>query len=154
MRSFEKNILLQTIDMQWREHLVHLDHLRNVIGLRGYGQRDPLNEYKTEAFSLFEKLLTDLRSNVTKYLMTIEFQFLDPEPAPNPMQFTEVHMDPMTGENERALAFAGSGEDLTGEQRAALPISALPAGWERTSRNAACPCNSGRKFKHCHGALI
>ncbi len=154
MRSFEKNILLQTIDMQWREHLVHLDHLRNVIGLRGYGQRDPLNEYKTEAFSLFEKLLTDLRSNVTKYLMTIEFQFLDPEPAPDPMQFTEVHMDPMTGENERALAFAGSGADLTGEQRAALPISALPAGWERTSRNAACPCNSGRKFKHCHGALI
>ena len=63
-------------------------------------------------------------------------------------------MDPMTGENERALAFAGSGADLTGEQRAALPISALPAGWERTSRNAACPCGSGRKFKHCHGALI
>jgi preprotein translocase subunit SecA len=154
MRSFEKNILLQTIDMQWREHLVHLDHLRNVIGLRGYGQRDPLNEYKTEAFSLFEKLLTDLRSNVTKYLMTIEFQFMDPEPEPNPLQFTEVHMDPMTGENERALAFAGSGANLTGEQRAALPISALPAGWERTSRNAACPCNSGRKFKHCHGALI
>ena len=154
MRSFEKNILLQTIDMQWREHLVHLDHLRNVIGLRGYGQRDPLNEYKTEAFSLFEKLLTDLRSNVTKYLMTIEFQFMDPEPEPNPLQFTEVHMDPMTGENERALAFAGSGANLTGEQRAALPISALPAGWERTSRNAACPCGSGRKFKHCHGALI
>jgi preprotein translocase subunit SecA len=154
MRSFEKNILLQTIDMQWREHLVHLDHLRNVIGLRGYGQRDPLNEYKTEAFSLFEKLLGDLRSNVTKYLMTIEFQFLDPEPAPDPLQFTEVHMDPMTGENERALAFAGSGADLTGEQRAAMPISALPAGWERTSRNAACPCGSGRKFKHCHGALI
>ncbi len=154
MRSFEKNILLQTIDLQWREHLVHLDHLRNVIGLRGYGQRDPLNEYKTEAFSLFEKLLGDLRSNVTRYLMTIEFQFAEPEPEPNPLQFTEVHMDPMTGENERALSLAGAGADLSGEQRAALPISALPEGWQRTSRNANCPCGSGRKFKHCHGALV
>ncbi len=154
MRSFEKQILLQTIDLQWREHLVHLDHLRNVIGLRGYGQRDPLNEYKTEAFALFEKLLGDLRTNVTRYLMTIEFQFMEPEPEPNPLQFTEVHMDPMTGENERALALAGAGANLSGEQRAALPISALPAGWERTSRNANCPCGSGRKFKHCHGALI
>ena len=63
------------VDMQWREHLTHLDHLRNVIGLRGYGQRDPLNEYKTEAFSLFEKLIGDLRQNVTRWLMTVEFQF-------------------------------------------------------------------------------
>ncbi len=154
MRSVEKNFLLQMIDMQWREHLVHLDHLRNVIGLRGYGQRDPLNEYKTEAFSLFEKLLGDLRTNVTRWLMTVEFQFAEPEPEPAPLQFTEVHMDPLTGENERALAFAGAGADLTGEQRAALPVSALPAGWERTSRNADCPCGSGRKFKHCHGALV
>ncbi len=153
-RAVEKNFLLQMIDMQWREHLVHLDHLRNVIGLRGYGQRDPLNEYKTEAFSLFEKLLGDLRTNVTRLMMTIEFQFADPEPELPPMQFTEVHMDPMTGENERALAFAGAGADLNAEQRAALPIAALPAGWERTSRNADCPCGSGRKFKHCHGALI
>jgi len=154
MRSVEKNFLLQMIDMQWREHLVHLDHLRNVIGLRGYGQRDPLNEYKTEAFSLFEKLLGDLRTNVTRWLMTVEFQFQEPEPEPNPLSFTEVHMDPLTGENERALAFAGAGADLAPEQRAALPISALPEGWERTSRNADCPCGSGRKFKHCHGSLI
>ncbi|ATQ41625.1 preprotein translocase subunit SecA [Caulobacter mirabilis] len=154
MRSVEKNFLLQMIDMQWREHLVHLDHLRNVIGLRGYGQRDPLNEYKTEAFSLFEKLLGDLRTNVTRWLMTVEFQFAEPEPEPAPLQFTEVHMDPLTGENERALAFAGAGADLTGEQRAALPVSALPAGWERTGRNADCPCGSGKKFKHCHGALV
>ena len=75
MRGLEKNFLLQMIDLQWREHLMHLDHLRNVIGLRGYGQRDPLNEYKTEAFSLFEKLLVDLRQNVTRWLMTVEFQF-------------------------------------------------------------------------------
>ncbi|MDP1736621.1 MAG: preprotein translocase subunit SecA [Caulobacter sp.] len=152
MRSIEKNFLLQMVDMQWREHLVHLDHLRNVIGLRGYGQRDPLNEYKTEAFSLFEKLLVDLRTNVTRWLMTVEFQFSDPEPEP--LQFQEVHMDPLTGENERALAFAGAGADMTGEQRAALPISALPQGWERTARNADCPCGSSRKFKHCHGRLI
>ena len=71
-RGLEKQFMLQMIDMQWREHLVHLDHLRGVIGLRGYGQRDPLNEYKTEAFSLFENLLYDLRHNVTRWLMTVE----------------------------------------------------------------------------------
>jgi preprotein translocase subunit SecA len=74
-RGIEKNFLLQSIDLQWREHLMHLDHLRNVIGLRGYGQRDPLNEYKTEAFSLFEKLLADMRQSVTRWLMTVQFQF-------------------------------------------------------------------------------
>ena len=154
MRGIEKNFLLQMIDLQWREHLMHLDHLRNVIGLRGYGQRDPLNEYKTEAFSLFEKLLTDLRTNVTRWLMTVEFQYADPEPEPLPAGLVEVHMDPNTGENERALAFSGAGADMNAEQRAALPISALPDNWERTSRNADCPCGSGRKFKHCHGSLI
>ena len=155
MRSMEKNFLLQMVDMQWREHLVHLDHLRNVIGLRGYGQRDPLNEYKTEAFSLFEKLLIDLRTNVTRWLMTVEFQFSEPDQGPEPLQFQEVHMDPLTGENERVLAFAGAGWDqMSGDQRAALPISALPEGWERTARNADCPCGSSRKFKHCHGRLI
>jgi preprotein translocase subunit SecA len=79
-RQLEKQFLLQMVDMQWREHLMHLDHLRNVIGLRSYGQRDPLNEYKTEAFSLFEKLQADLRHNVTRWLMTVEFQFQQPEP--------------------------------------------------------------------------
>jgi preprotein translocase subunit SecA len=152
-RSVEKNFLLQMIDLQWREHLMHLDHLRNVIGLRGYGQRDPLNEYKTEAFSLFEKLLGDLRSSTTRWLMTVEFQFAEPEPDPL-AGLMEVHMDPNTGENERALAMAASGANLDPQQRAALPLSALPEGWDRTSRNAACPCGSGRKFKHCHGSLV
>src|SRR6185437_16325964 len=78
MRMIEKSFLLQMIDHEWREHLMHLDHLRNVIGLRGYGQRDPLNEYKTEAFSLFEKLLVDLRQNVTRWVMTVQFQFEQP----------------------------------------------------------------------------
>jgi preprotein translocase subunit SecA len=152
MRKLEKNFLLQMIDLQWREHLMHLDHLRNVIGLRGYGQRDPLNEYKTEAFSLFEKLLSDLRMNTTRWLMTVEFRFQPEEAqAPNAGLF-EVHMDPNTGENAR---YSGDIPDaMPADQRASLPITALPDGWDRTSRNSACPCGSGKKFKHCHGSLI
>ncbi|MEH6677131.1 preprotein translocase subunit SecA [Phenylobacterium sp.] len=153
MRMLEKSFLLQTIDLQWREHLMHLDHLRNVIGLRGYGQRDPLNEYKTEAFSLFEKLLTDLRHNVTKWMMTVEIQ-VEPAPAapPPPERLVEVHLDPLTGENAATAGALPSG--MARDQREALPISSLPAGWEQTGRNAACPCGSGKKFKHCHGALV
>ncbi len=154
-RQLEKNFLLQMVDMQWREHLMHLDHLRNVIGLRGYGQRDPLNEYKTEAFTLFETLIGDLRQNVTRWLMTVEIQFTQPDPLPAPPSMFEVHVDPLTGQNERALELAGRA--LTGgsaEERAALPMSALPEGFERTGRNAPCPCGSGKKFKHCHGTLV
>ena len=151
MRNIEKSFLLQMIDLQWREHLMHLDHLRNVIGLRGYGQRDPLNEYKTEAFSLFEKLLVDLRQNVTRWLMTVEFQFAEPEPPPM-TNYQEIHVDPLTGENAARMGALPDG--LSVEQLQALPISALPEGWEQTGRNANCPCGSGKKFKHCHGALI
>ena len=157
MRGLEKNFLLQMVDMQWREHLMHLDHLRNVIGLRGYGQRDPLNEYKTEAFSLFEKLLVDLRQNVTRWVMTVEFRFEEPPPPLGPMgDLTEVHMNPFTGENELAYAGGDYGmpDGLSAEQRQALPVTALPDGWERTGRNTPCPCGSGKKFKHCHGSLI
>jgi preprotein translocase subunit SecA len=163
MKALEKQFLLQMIDMHWREHLMHLDHLRAVIGLRGYGQRDPLNEYKTEAFTLFETLLTNLRHSVTRWLMTMEIRFEQPtEAAADPMpfapslpqqrrQFEEVHLDPHTGLNERAAKLT---DDLTPEQRAALPPQALPAGWENTSRNGLCPCGSGNKFKHCHGTLV
>ena len=172
MRDIEKNFLLQMVDMQWREHLLHLDHLRQVIGLRGYGQRDPLNEYKTEAFSLFEKLLVDLRQTVTQWVMTVEFQFQQPEAFDQSFgqftpgqfgEFQEVHLDPVTGENERAGGFAGGvgggaalgseGGFLAPALAAGLSTEELPAGWERTSRNANCPCGSGKKFKHCHGAL-
>jgi preprotein translocase subunit SecA len=155
-RELEKTFLLQMIDLQWREHLQHLDHLRQVIGLRGYGQRDPLNEYKTEAFSLFEKLLVDLRQNVTRWLNTVEISFQQPEAFnPEPSNYFEVHLDPETGRNERALGDGVGGfGDLTPAQREALPVSALPGDWQRTSRNAACPCGSGKKFKHCHGALV
>jgi preprotein translocase subunit SecA len=157
MKQVEKNFLLQMVDMQWREHLMHLDHLRNVIGLRGYGQRDPLNEYKVEAFSLFEALQVDLRQNTTRWLMTVEFHFDEPapEPAPSPLgSLVEVHMDPETGQNERFNPLGGAYADIPAEERAALPVSALPKGWEQTSRNAPCPCGSGKKFKHCHGSLI
>jgi preprotein translocase subunit SecA len=158
MRGLEKNFLLQMIDLQWREHLMHLDHLRNVIGLRGYGQRDPLNEYKTEAFSLFEKLLIDLRQNVTRWVMTVQFQFEEPsrfDPSSPLGELVEVHMDPMTGENEAGYGGAREVPDgLSAEQRQALPFAALPDGWDRTARNSPCPCGSGKKFKHCHGALV
>jgi preprotein translocase subunit SecA len=157
MRELEKGFMLQMIDMQWREHLMHLDHLRQVIGLRGYGQRDPLNEYKTEAFALFEKLLVDLRQNVTRWVMTVEFRFEQPtQPfAAEAPDMVEVHLDPLTGENERAVGagFGGFG-DLSAEERERLPVTALPGGWEKTPRNAPCPCGSDKKFKHCHGALI
>ena len=172
-RSMEKNFLLQIVDMVWREHLTHLDHLRQVIGLRGYGQRDPLNEYKTEAFTLFEKLLVDLRQNVTRWIMTVEFHFQGSEDYQGPEGYSsdpipsgplpsggggggamfEVHLDPTTGENERAGAALGSeGGFLDPAIAEQLPTSALPQGWENTGRNAMCPCGSGKKFKHCHGA--
>ncbi|QIH72900.1 preprotein translocase subunit SecA [Brevundimonas mediterranea] len=151
-RGLEKQFMLQMIDMQWREHLVHLDHLRGVIGLRGYGQRDPLNEYKTEAFALFENLLYDLRHNVTRWLMTVEFRFQAPPEMP---EFQEIHLNPGTGENKMVNPAAQNPEgQLIGDDRAKLPVEALPPGWEMTGRNSPCPCGSGRKFKHCHGALV
>jgi preprotein translocase subunit SecA len=155
-RNIEKHFLLQMIDLHWREHMMHLDHLKNVIGLRGYGQRDPLNEFKTEAFSLFEKLLVDLRQSVTRWLLTVEFRFEEPAPvqAPAVASLVEVHVDPLTGHNEREPAMAAAAMAAGGAQAAALPSSALPERWERTSRNAPCPCGSGKKFKHCHGALV
>jgi preprotein translocase subunit SecA len=153
MRQVEKNFLLRMIDEQWREHLTHLDHLKNVIGLRGYGQRDPLNEYKTEAFSLFEKLIGELRASVTRWLMTVEIQF-QPPPTLQMREFQEVHVDPLTGENERTLSFANDPGAIPQSGRSSIPASSLPEGWQRTGRNALCPCGSGKKFKHCHGALV
>ncbi len=151
LRNLERTWLLQHIDMQWREHLMHIDHLRTVIGLRGYGQRDPLNEFKTEAFTLFEKLLVDLRQNVTRWLMTIQFNFEEPLPPQSQPTF-EVHLDPLTGENELEHGYVPDG--ISADQRQALPVSALPDGWMDTGRNQPCPCGSGKKFKHCHGALV
>ena len=148
MRYVEKAILLQTLDHNWREHIVNLDHLRQYVGLRGYGQRDPLNEYKSEAFELFEALLAKLRSEVIQQVMQVQIQTGAPPPAlePAPLPVMQAsHIDPLTGEDEFAHARAAA---------AAGPVNPdNPATWNKIQRNAPCPCGSGRKFKHCHGAL-
>jgi preprotein translocase subunit SecA len=170
IRYVEKSILLQTLDHLWREHLVVLDHLRQVIGLRGYGQRDPLNEYKAEAFSLFEAMSQNLREAVTAQLMRVEIM-----PQPTEQQVTalppmEAHkIDPTTGEDEMALALAGAetlarhgiGGAIGGGAAAVAgrnpPMPAAernpqdPTSWGKVGRNEPCPCGSGKKFKHCHG---
>jgi preprotein translocase subunit SecA len=169
LRYVEKQILLQTLDHLWREHLVMLDHLRQVIGLRGYGQRDPLNEYKAEAFTLFETMSQSLREAVTAQLMRIEIMAAPPPEQQPALPVMEAHkIDPSTGEDEMALAMAGA-ETLARHGIGAG--SALPAGagaasqaattavrnpkdptsWGKVGRNETCPCGSGKKFKHCHG---
>ena len=163
IRYVEKSVLLQTLDHLWREHLVMLDHLRQVIGLRGYGQRDPLNEYKAEAFNLFEAMSHNLREAVTAQLMRVEIQAAPPpEQQPAPLPVMAGHkIDPNTGEDEMALAAAGA-ETLArhGIGGVAAPARVAPApernpkdpqSWGKVGRNEACPCGSGKKFKHCHG---
>ena len=166
MRRLEKAILLQTLDHVWREHLVTLDHLRQVIGFRGYAQRDPLNEYKTEAFELFESMLTNLRSTVTGHLSRVELVARPPElpPEGDVKQFQAIHADPRTGENEVADAptlapqRAGGGGTTIPRKGAAASRPAFDANdtstWGKVQRNAPCPCGSGKKFKHCHGQLV
>jgi preprotein translocase subunit SecA len=173
MRQVEKSILLQSIDGLWREHLVTLDHLSKVVGWRGLAQRDPLNEYKREAFELFEQLLASLRELVTTQLSHVEIQMRQPTPPlPNFDGLDEIHIDPTTGENDaesditgtmpRALgpapslaafaaAGAAAGAGVIEADPALKPID--PKLLVGVSRNAPCPCGSGRKFKHCHGAF-
>ncbi|RAI32327.1 preprotein translocase subunit SecA [Rhodoplanes serenus] len=151
MRYVEKSILLQSLDHLWREHLVMLDHLRNVVGLRGYAQRDPLNEYKAEAFALFEAMSQSLREAVTAQLMRVEIVQQQPEEAAlPPMEATKL--DPLTGENEFATADVGlllGNRQDTAEAVERDPKN--PATWGKVGRNEACPCGSGKKYKHCHG---
>ncbi|WP_315836822.1 preprotein translocase subunit SecA [Bradyrhizobium prioriisuperbiae] len=145
MRYVEKSLLLQTLDHLWREHLVMLDHLRQVIGLRGYGQRDPLQEYKTEAFNLFEEMGNRLREAVTAQLMRVEI--VPPEDQqPQLPQMEAHHADPITGEDTMAFANASLVPVAT-EHRD--PNN--PATWGKVGRNEDCPCGSGKKYKHCHG---
>jgi preprotein translocase subunit SecA len=157
MRYVEKSILLQTLDHLWREHLVMLEHLRQVIGLRGYGQRDPLNEYKAEAFNLFESMSTSLREAVTSQLMRVEIRAAPPPEEPASLPYMEAHkIDPSTGEDELALARAGA-ETLARHGITAAAAAAAernpkdPSSWGKVGRNEACPCGSGKKYKHCHG---
>jgi preprotein translocase subunit SecA len=165
MRFIEKSLLIQVMDAVWKEHLYALDHLRQGIGLRAYGQRDPLNEYKSEAFALFNAMLDELKERVTSMLARVE---LAPEPVrpPPPTQFMELHPQPMSafaGEPEMALEGAGAPVASTGAAPMAVSASQQmrsdavdpndPSTWRNASRNAACPCGSGKKYKHCHGRL-
>jgi preprotein translocase subunit SecA len=160
IRYVEKSILLQTLDHLWREHLVMLEHLRQVIGLRGYGQRDPLNEYKQEAFHLFEAMIQQMREAVTAQLMRVEIMQAPPEPAPENLPYMEAHhLNPATGEDEMAMsdgtvaAMARSAGATLARNPAPTPERNPkdPATWGKVGRNEVCPCGSGKKFKHCHG---
>jgi preprotein translocase subunit SecA len=147
MRMAEKSILLQILDQSWKEHLLQLDHLRQGIGLRAYGQRDPLNEYKREAFELFEAMLRELREQVTSFLCHVEIRVQGPEESlqprqPDPSRMRETHPDPATAE----MAMA----DGEAPRRAA---GGTATGTGKVARNAPCPCGSGRKYKHCHGRV-
>src|SRR5256886_2693384 len=147
MRYIEKTILLQTLDHLWREHLIMLDHLRQVIGLRGYGQRDPLQEYKSEAFSLFEAMIAHLREAATAQLMRVEI--IPPEDQQPVLPVMEAHkFDPNTGEDELAFANASLVPAASADRD---PRN--PASWGKVGRNEDCPCGSGKKYKHCHGKL-
>jgi len=164
MRQIERAVLLQTLDHLWREHLVTLEHLRQVIGLRGYGQRDPLNEYKGESFTLFEHMLTRLREAVTGQLMHVELARQDEVPPLDAAELPPMeahHLDPTTGEDEFALETANAGGNGRGAARPArarkVAVAAVnpadPSTWGKVQRNALCPCGSGKKYKHCHGTF-
>jgi preprotein translocase subunit SecA len=159
MRYVEKAILLQTLDHLWREHIVNLEHLRQYVGLRGYGQRDPLNEYKSEAFELFENLLSRLRIDVIRQLMHIVIN--TEQPAPEMPHEAPREMIASKPEFQAGDAAAGGEPDPYRGQRTIVnrdPEVAVdpndPSTWGKVQRNAPCPCGSGRKFKHCHGALV
>ncbi len=145
MRMIEKQILLQTIDGKWREHLLTLEHLRSVVGFRGYAQRDPLNEYKNEAFQLFENMLDSLRMDVTQKLAQIR-----------PMNEAEQQqlMQEMAAQRAAMMAAADTSEPAEVNENAAPGFDENdPATWGNPGRNDPCPCGSGKKFKHCHGRL-
>ena len=158
MRRIEKQFLLQVLDMRWREHLQQIDQLRSVIHLRSYGQRDPLNEFKREAFNLFDSLLNELRATVTRSLMHIRVQQAPPQqPAQRPMpaampprpltppQMRETKLDPDTGVNEM--------DPSDRSTPPGQPLYQAEDDWANTPRNAPCPCGSGKKYKYCHGAI-
>jgi preprotein translocase subunit SecA len=162
--SIEKSFLIQALDHHWKEHLATLDSLRSVIHLRAYAQKTPINEYKREAFALFERMLSSVREDVTKMLANAQFELKADEPVGDLPSFVTTHIDPMTGLNDAgpAIGFDAFGSTLpmgalAAAQSAAEMLDIDPEDieeWRQTvSRNAECPCGSGRKFKHCHGAL-
>jgi preprotein translocase subunit SecA len=156
VRYLEKTILLQTLDQDWREHIIQLEHLRQYVGLRGYGQRDPLNEYKSEALTLFEGLLVRLNTNVVRLLMHVQIRRGEPPPVQQ-LQLPKMeahHINPLTGEDEMAGPQPLTTRGLRIRESAVTVDPNDPTTWGKVSRNAACPCGSGKKFKHCHGALV
>ncbi|MEZ5648190.1 MAG: preprotein translocase subunit SecA [Alphaproteobacteria bacterium] len=142
MRSAEKSLLLQLLDQSWKDHLLQLDHLRQGISLRAYAQRDPLNEYKSEAFSLFEAMLSGLRETVTAILAHVELRVEPPAARANPEQGIQHTSSP----TEHAHAVKKPGADEIDPQN--------PRTWGKVARNAPCPCGSGKKFKACHGRVV
>ncbi|MCB5199256.1 preprotein translocase subunit SecA [Loktanella sp. TSTF-M6] len=148
MRSVEKQILLQTIDTKWREHLVTLEHLRSVVGFRGYAQRDPLNEYKTEGFQLFERLLDGLRIDVTEKLSQIRPM------SPEQQQQLIAQMKAQAAARADASLERATSAQTPGDASARAGfVEDDPKTWGNPGRNDACPCGSGKKFKHCHGQV-
>ncbi|HHL43367.1 MAG TPA: preprotein translocase subunit SecA, partial [Hellea balneolensis] len=149
--AVEKQVLLQVIDENWREHLQQLDHLKSVIGWRSYGQRDPLNEYKSEAFALFDNLLSSLREGVTRLMMNLQIQEREPEPEPefNPDDYADFDPGIFANTAPRAPmdAIAAAAPDPN------FDVAAFEKENGRIARNSLCPCGSGRKFKHCHGKI-
>ena len=159
-QEIEKSFLLQTLDHHWKEHLATLDALRQVIHLRSYAQKKPIDEYKQEAFLLFERLLVAIREDVTKMLSNAQLQ-LEPPPLPELPAFLTQHLDPFSGDDDtfdldaaaRGLIRGPHPDDATNIPRPDLPPLPEGALAEPVSRNAPCPCGSGKKFKHCHGQL-
>jgi preprotein translocase subunit SecA len=163
MRYIEKQVILQTLDHLWRDHLVTLDHLRQVIGWRGMAQRDPLNEYKSEAFELFRRLIAEWHEGVIAQMMRIEVRF-DPPPQEGAPAMQFQHLDPLTGANEAELGAISEPINAAFSPATSAyeepPVATEdrnpedPKTWGRIGRNEPCPCGSGKKFKHCHGVLV
>ncbi|MGD9881927.1 MAG: preprotein translocase subunit SecA [Reyranella sp.] len=163
-RQVEKSVLMQLFDQSWKEHLLHLDHLRQGIGLRAYGQKDPLNEYKREAFNLFNDMLSGLREQVVGLLSTLQLRMEQP-PMPEMMpaaQMHEIHEDPaLAAAMSEDPGFDPADPDGGGVATLHRPRTNArqardpndPSTWGKVARNAACPCGSGKKFKHCHGRV-
>jgi preprotein translocase subunit SecA len=155
----EKQILIQTLDQHWKEHLATLDALRQVIHLRSYAQKKPIDEYKQEAFLLFERLLVSIREEVTRVLMNAQVQMEAPA-APVLPDFITQHLDPFTGDDDTADIDAATGAVMSNIPFGNIPQPPMPQGGPQgdvveapLSRNAPCPCGSGKKYKHCHGQL-
>jgi preprotein translocase subunit SecA len=159
--QIEKSILLQSLDHHWKEHLAMLDALRQVVHLRAYAQKKPIDEYKHEAFAMFERMLASIREAVTRTLAFAQFRYAE---LPD---FITTHIDPFTGEDDSADIDAATGQIMSRlpplqSPRPDMPQPQMAEGMEggvavedmpKVSRNSPCPCGSGRKYKHCHGVL-